>query len=778
MSQMGEKTKLALVVLAAAVPLGVLGDALLRATPWGLNVFLWVAALVAAACVAARRKGRASPGGWPWALALTFAALFVWRDSLTLRFLDVLAVLAAMSLALMRSRGARVRLAGVFEYALGGIVAGMNAAFGVFPLLMSDVRWKEIPRTRWTKHAFPVVRGLLIAVPLLLVFGGLFVAADAVFEGLVNSTFNLDAEKIFSHVIVTSFFAWTAAGYLRGAYVAEGPLPFRRTAEAPRGLGLSTPEDKRPPAADAGAAKDARVSDLTDEEAARKTMPPGGYRFSAGEDEAANASRESVVREDETAGGEGAETFEGKSADAGSGASESAPEAGGATAGASAQGSSAGTPPQGSPTADATTPGAPPSSATQSFPRPSLGIVEVGVVLGLLDLLFFSFVAVQISYLFGNAQHVITSDGLTFSDYARRGFFELVWVAVLALPLLLSAHWLLRKTDARHVRLFNALAGAMVLMLFVIMASAFWRMRLYQAAYGQTELRFYTTAFMGWLGLVFVWFALTVLRGRRERFAFGALVAWFAVLGALHAVNPGDLIVRSNLEHARAAARPERFDALYVVSLGADAVPALVEHFDELGERERASVAGSLARWLGPESRGDWRSWNYSRWRAARAVEGREAEVREWEARGKSEAEARVALARRMREAAFAPVPGTAFTVLVERRPVDSSPGYRRTATLLAGDAAVASLELPADDGTRTRIEVYRVSETVFLLLDAYGTYVADGDRRTLTRQDSFAYDKRVFVGAFDVGESKRWGFTPTSDTQAKAVGGSSAEGR
>ena len=71
-------------------------------------------------------------------------------------------------------------------------------------------------------------------------------------------------------------------------------------------------------------------------------------------------------------------------------------------------------------------------------------------------------------------------------------------------------------------------------------------MRLYTETYGLTELRLYTTAFMGWLALVFLWFVATVLRERRELFAFGALVGGFAVISAAQLANPDALIVRAN----------------------------------------------------------------------------------------------------------------------------------------------------------------------------------------------------------------------------------------
>jgi hypothetical protein len=105
--------------------------------------------------------------------------------------------------------------------------------------------------------------------------------------------------------------------------------------------------------------------------------------------------------------------------------------------------------------------------------------------------------------------------GLTYAEYARQGFFELVAVAALVLLLLLVAHELLRRHTVSPGQqwLFRALAGGQIVLLYVIMASAGQRMRLYQEAFGLTELRLYATAFMLWLAAVFAWFTVTVLRG-------------------------------------------------------------------------------------------------------------------------------------------------------------------------------------------------------------------------------------------------------------------------
>lgn len=624
---MKERTKLGLYVLEAAALLGVLGDALLRATPWGVNVFLWAAALVAAVLALSRRRsaGFTAEGGWLLPSLLFFAAAFAWRDSLTLKTLDVLAVLGLASLASLAWRGGWVRLAGVAEYSFSLVVAGFHAAFGSFPLLFGDIGWKEIPRTGWTKHALSVARGLLIAVPLLLLFGALFMAADAVFEGIVENTFHLEADVLVSHVFLVLFFAWTTGGFLRGMLLGRKKTPdaLARTTLTTPGLpdfsrSVNIESITNPPASVTADAGTERAGDIaadalrgSETDAAREERKgegktgEGESARSGGESEASRASRQNHAarRQSESARRESERAWQ-----EGRGGATQAQDGADASQGGATQPADGATPVQ-------------PSRVV------SLGIVEIGIVLGLVNLLFFSFVAVQVRYFFGGAEWVVTSTGLTYSEYARRGFFELVWVALLVLPLLLAAHWLLRKENPSHERIFRGLAGALVVLLFVIMLSAVKRMRLYQSEYGLTELRLYTTAFMGWLGLVFVWFSATVLRGRRERFACGALVAGLCVVGMLHVVNPDDLIVRTNASLVKTG---RDFDATYAASLSADAVPALVRALPEVSAGERRAVASNVLNLWAENERPDWRTWNWSRSEARAAVREQEATLREW----------------------------------------------------------------------------------------------------------------------------------------------------
>jgi hypothetical protein len=496
-----------LLAAVAALVLGVLADVLLRGWPWGLNVTLFTLALVGAVFVAARGGNVALKGGGRWLAlpAVLFAAAYAWRDSSALFFMDFLMLLIVLALFASRSRAGRLRIAGLIDYALALIVSGLYAAFGAFALLFQDIPWRGVRKgaqpTRWLPAVARVGCGALLAAPLLLIFGLLFVSADAGFAQLARDLFRWNLRDVLDHLLVITLLAWIAAGFLRIALLT-----------------------------------------------------------------------------------------------------------------------------------------APSHTAVVDVAPVRLGIVETATALGLLNLLFLAFVVLQFRYLFGLGS--VTALG--YAEYARRGFFELTAVAALVLPLLLVAHWLQHKDNPAHARVFAALAGLLIALLFAIMASALQRMALYVSEYGLTELRVYTTAFMGWLALVFVWFAATVLRGRREQFAFGALVAAMAVAMGLIALNPDDLIARINLGRAVATStqqpapktderRGRELDADYLISLSADALPAVMEALPNLPEPQRCRTAARiLARWTPPESV-DWRTWNWSRAQAWQLVGARLDELKEME---------------------------------------------------------------------------------------------------------------------------------------------------
>jgi hypothetical protein len=214
-------------------------------------------------------------------------------------------------------------------------------------------------------------------------------------------------------------------------------------------------------------------------------------------------------------------------------------------------------------------------SSWRSTPRDGAPVrltrMDVTAALGSLNVLFALFVGMQVRWLFGGAAVVLRTTGLTVAEYARRGFFELVWVAALVVPVILVSRAAVQGDDdavLRHRRLALPLLG----FLGAIMISAVFRMKLYVGYYGLTADRLYALVFMGWLAAVFACMALTVLRGWDRPFAAMAVLSGFAALFALNAANPDAMVARRNLEHPPVG-RP--VDYAYLATLSGDAVPLL-----------------------------------------------------------------------------------------------------------------------------------------------------------------------------------------------------------
>jgi len=242
--------------------------------------------------------------------------------------------------------------------------------------------------------------------------------------------------------------------------------------------------------------------------------------------------------------------------------------------------------------------------------RFSIGGLPVNTALALTVGLFGLFVSFQAGELFGGTAWVQRAAGPSYAEYARSGFFELLAVAALVLPLLIVADRTLGHHLGSSGRWFRGLARTLLALLFIIILSALNRMRLYVGAYGLSEIRLYATVAMVYVTFLASWLGARLIRERRRRFAPGALVAGYVALTGLHILNPDALIVRVNLSRATTRA----FDAGYATSLSADAIPALLAGLPKLDPAARCQADQSLRRrWLKiDESPHDWRSANWA----------------------------------------------------------------------------------------------------------------------------------------------------------------------
>ena len=156
-----------------------------------------------------------------------------------------------------------------------------------------------------------------------------------------------------------------------------------------------------------------------------------------------------------------------------------------------------------------------------------LGITESAIVLGSVNLLFLAFVAVQFRYFFGGESNINLA-GYTYAEYARRGFGELVTVAVFSLMLFLGLSYLTKKHERQAHRLFSVLGVALFALVSVILVSSFQRLQLYEDVYGFTRLRTYTHVFIIWLGALLLAVSLLELFQKQGFFALATRRSHFS----------------------------------------------------------------------------------------------------------------------------------------------------------------------------------------------------------------------------------------------------------
>jgi hypothetical protein len=463
-------------LVGAGLLLGVWGMIVFYGHMIGLSFPLFIGALIGTVLAFNAKQPSIRRNLWLVVPMLFFAIMVAVRadwNVIQANFLTVFA-LGALALYYMRS-GHPADTASMLEHMGGTIAANFTIPFiGVKPILETR-RWlaERLPQNQTPLLA--VGRGILFALPVLIVFGVLLGSADAVFGQYVNDLWNsfrfFDSDDLIGRGITTLAIGWLAIGVL--AYSI--PVP------------------------------QAQPQAVSTDEVIDEANP--------------------VV-----------------------------------------------------------------NTAPKRKPFFKLSLIEGGIVLGSVNLMFAAFVVIQFAYFFGGQ----VVEGLSYSEYARRGFFELVAVSVLTLGLVLALDGSTLRQSTRENQIFRALAILMVLLTGVMLVSAWRRMSIYEDAYGFTHLRIYTRIFMGWLGVMFGFFLLSLFRTRLNIFTLGILVSTIGFLATINLFNIDYYIAEQNINRYYAG---EDFDVRFISYLSADALPPIIAFYETVDDPElRADLAQVLAR--------------------------------------------------------------------------------------------------------------------------------------------------------------------------------------
>lgn len=258
------------------------------------------------------------------------------------------------------------------------------------------------------------------------------------------------------------------------------------------------------------------------------------------------------------------------------------------------------------------------------FIKPFLGFTESAVILGSVSMLFLLFVIVQFQYFFGGETNIGVA-GYTYSQYARRGFNELVIVAFFSLVMILGLSTLTRRDRDIQKRIYSGLSVVLVVLVMVILVSAYQRIDLGISWHGYSRLRLYPKIFLIWLGLLFITVVVLEIIRRERYFAFAALLASFGFAISLFLTNIDASIIQHNIYRGW---HGKNLNVPHLASLSDDAIPLLATEYlyGEMPTSTRQGIGAALAcyRYFADtphSSTYDWRSFNWSSWQAHRALE-------------------------------------------------------------------------------------------------------------------------------------------------------------
>lgn len=206
----------------------------------------------------------------------------------------------------------------------------------------------------------------------------------------------------------------------------------------------------------------------------------------------------------------------------------------------------------------------------------------------------------QLLALTGGGRHVLTTRGLTYAQYARSGFAQLLGCAALTLLVLLA----LRSRIGPHADgpALRGLAGLVALLTVGVVITAMERLRLYQAAYGLTMLRLAAFVACAWIGAMFLLFAALISSPLVRPFVPAAtLIITVITIAGWAIANPAAFVARTNIDRA---GNGHSFDATAAAALGADAVPTISKGTLRLDAASRPALLEAICHRRGSPSEG------------------------------------------------------------------------------------------------------------------------------------------------------------------------------
>jgi len=245
-------------------------------------------------------------------------------------------------------------------------------------------------------------------------------------------------------------------------------------------------------------------------------------------------------------------------------------------------------------------------------------------ILILINAIYVTFSIIQFAYLFGGSSFVLPSS-YTYAEYARRGFFELIVVSIINFGILIFGITFVKKDSKRifvAIRTFLTFLGIFT---FILLISAFYRMLVYEQAYGFTYLRIFVQTFMIMLfflfviNIIYIWYPkLPIIKSY--------FIISLAIYIIMNFANIDIMVAKNNINRYF---KTGQIDVVYLKGLSYDAIPEM-QRLLILGrgssDSEEKQIAEEILEYfkerkLDLKNQKSWQSYNISKYKAEKIID-------------------------------------------------------------------------------------------------------------------------------------------------------------
>lgn len=232
--------------------------------------------------------------------------------------------------------------------------------------------------------------------------------------------------------------------------------------------------------------------------------------------------------------------------------------------------------------------------------------IIISILMATILFVYTAFVIIQFKYLFSGAT---LPEGLIYSEYARKGFFELLALTTVNIAIILTIIRFTKGYEGKMLTFVKILCHYLCAVTVVLLVSSYYRMMLYVGIHGLTRLRLFV---LGFLIFEAIGLLITFIYIAKPEFNIALIyvvisLCYYSLLN----IVPTDNIIAKNQVDLYLTGKSDNID--YVLSLSADSVPALeylIENTQDAELKEKVSI--SLFNKYYSDIPMRWQRYNYS----------------------------------------------------------------------------------------------------------------------------------------------------------------------